>query len=436
MEIKPFRAFRFDESVVGDVGKCIAPPYDIISREQQEQLYKKSEHNIARITRGKTSPDDNDTNNQYTRAAEYLRSWKEKGILKQDSTEAIYGYVQDFRESGRYFQRFSFIALGRLEEFGKTVMPHEQIMNKPIIDRLNLKKATGTRFGLVFMLYDDDRNVADKIIENAARGKPLVDFVDEQLVRHRLFAITAQDQIEAITEMMRDKSCIIADGHHRYTTGLTLAKEHPSMATKYQMFSFSNTRHEGVIVLATHRVLNHLETLDVEKLVSDLRQRFDLAKYRFDSPQGKTDARQKMTEHMKAEHKHNRNAFGIYAGDSAFYVAVLKDRTAMDSAVPHKSAAWRSLDVAVLHTLVLDKLLGIDQSKLAAGRHVEYVKDTCEAVDDLITEVDEGIKQIAFFMNPPKIEQIRSVAEHGERMPQKSTYFYPKVFTGLTIQKL
>ncbi|MHC4745590.1 MAG: DUF1015 family protein [Planctomycetota bacterium] len=238
MEIKPFRAYRYDEAIVGDVGNCIAPPYDVISPAQQELLYQKSEYNIARITKGKTTASDNDANNQYTRAACYLKSWIEKGLLKQDSDETIYAYVQDFQLAGTYVRRFSFIALGKLEEFGNVVRPHEQTLKGPIIDRLNLRRATAAKFGLVFMLYDDAQGIADRIIQNAARRKPLLDFTDEQGVRHRLFSIIDAHEIAAIAEMMRHKSCIIADGHHRYTTDLTYAKENPSPAASYQMLAF------------------------------------------------------------------------------------------------------------------------------------------------------------------------------------------------------
>jgi len=436
MEIKPFKAFRFNPDVVADVGSCIAPPYDVISPAQQEQLYQKSEYNIVRIIKGKTSPSDNNGNNQYTRAAGYLKTWIETGVLKQDSDDTIYGYVQDFHLASRAFQRFSFIALAKLEEFGKTVRPHEQVMREPMLDRLNLKRATAGKFGLPFMLYEDSRNIADKIIENAATQQPLIDFVDEQNVRHRLFAITTPEDIDAIAKMMLDKSCIIADGHHRYTTGLTYSKENPNPAAKYQMLAFVNTRHEGLIVLATHRVVTNLETFNFQKLIQDLLAGFRITEYHFDSPQTRTDARKKMLAQMKTEHDRNKNAFGIYAGNSAFYVAVLKNKQAMDSVTPEKSPPWRSLDVSVLHKLVLEGLLGIGEKKLAEGANVEYVKDTSDAIDDLIAKVDRGQKQAAFFMNPPKIEQIQTVADHGERMPQKSTYFYPKIFTGLTINKL
>ncbi len=220
MEVKPFKAFRYDSTVVGDVGGCISPPYDVISPAQQEQLYEKSKYNIIRIIKGKTTSFDNDDNNQYTRAADYLKTWIEKGVLKKDQTETIYAYVQDFDVAGNHFQRSSFIALARLEEFGKTVRPHEQTLDEPKVDRLNLKRATVAKFGLVFMLYEDEQKIADEIVGRATAQEPLIDYTDEQDVRHRLFPITTKVDIDAIARMMADKSCIIADGHHRYETAL------------------------------------------------------------------------------------------------------------------------------------------------------------------------------------------------------------------------
>ncbi len=436
MQIRPFKAFRFDKAVVGDVGNCIAPPYDVISDEQQEQLYKKSEYNIVRIIKGKINSSDNGYNNQYTRAADYLNNWIKQGVLKQDNTETIYAYVQDFELAGIQFQRLAFIALARLEEFGEIVRPHEQTFNKPMLDRLNLKKATTADLGLVFMLYEDEQEVADKIIEQAAKNESLIDFTDEQDVRHRLFAITAEEDIEQIAKMMNDKSCVIADGHHRYTTGLTYSKENNNPAAKYQMLAFANISHKGLIVLATHRLAGNLENFNFEKFITGLKNDFELTEFKFDSPESKTDARQKMLEQMKAEHDNDKNAFGIYGSNNTFYVAVLRDKGAMDTVAPNMSSTWRTLDVSVLHKLILEKLLGIDEEKLAKGENLQYVKDTPNAIDESISQVDWGNKQVAFFMNPIKMQQLKLVTDAGERMPQKSTYFYPKIFTGLTIQKL
>jgi len=436
MEVKAFKAFRFNKQVVGDVGACIAPPYDVISDEQREHFYNKSEYNIVRIIKGKTKPSDKDNNNQYTRAAKYLNEWIKGGVLKQDSTESIYGYIQDFEVGGNKFQRYSFIALAKLEDFGQKVRPHEEIMNGPIVDRLNLKRATKAKLGLVFMLYEDEQNMADGVIEEASERAALVDFVDEQGVRHRLFAITRQPDIEAIVEMMRDKKCTIADGHHRYTTGLTYRKESSLASAAYQMLAFCNTRHEGLLVLATHRLVNNVEGFGLSKLITGLQEKFEVRRYEFDSAGSKSQAKDSALSQMKAEQEQGSNAFVLYGGDGAFYLCVLKDSGAMDAAAQGKSKAWKSLDVAVLHKLVFEELLGIDEKKLASQSNIEYVKDTSTAIDDSIVRVDKGEKQAAFLMNPPKMEQIQQVADAGERMPQKSTYFYPKIYTGLTINKL
>ena len=439
MQIKPFKAFRFDKAVVGDVSNCIAPPYDVISASQQEQFYKKSEHNIVRIIKGKTTASDNGDNNQYTRAADYLDNWIKQGALKQDAAETIYAYVQDFDLAGTQFQRLAFVALARLEEFGEVVRPHEQILNKPMLDRLNLKRATTAGFGLVFMLYEDEQEIADKIIESRFIGtttEPLIDFIDEQNVRHRLFAMTAKEDIKQIVKMMNDKSCIIADGHHRYTTGLAYSNESDNPTAKCQMLAFANTSQKGLIVLATHRLAGNLENFCFEKLIAELKENFELTELKFNSPQSKMDARQKMLAQMKAEHNEDKNAFGIYGSNNSFYVAVLRNQQAMDPVMPDMSSAWRTLDVSVLHKLILEKLLDIGEERLARGENLQYVKDTPNAIDESISQVDAGHKQAAFFMNPVKMQQLKEVTDVGERMPQKSTYFYPKIFTGLTIQKL
>jgi len=436
MEVKPFKAFRFDESVVGDVGSCIAPPYDVIGPAQQERLYKKSEYNIVRIIKGKTTACDSAGNNQYTRAADYLNTWLKKGILKQDPVEAIYAYVQDFRLAGRNLQRSSFVALAKLEEFGKTVRPHEHTLNEPKIDRLNLLRATAAEFGLPLCLYEDKQKIADNIIANAVGQKPLIDCVDEQSVRHRLFTITDKEDTDTIARMMRDKSCIIADGHHRYETGLIYSGETANPAAAYQIIAFVNIHNEGLVILATHRLLGNLKNFHSENLVAGLKENFGITEYRFDSPPSKTDARQKMLAQMKAEQKLDKNVLGIYCANNAFYTAVLKDRQIMDAAAPQKSSPWKSLDVSVLHKLILEKLLGIDEKQLAGGTQLEYIKDTDNAIDESIARVDARQKQAAFFMNPVKMQQLKLVTDAGEKMPQKSTYFYPKIYTGLTINKL
>jgi uncharacterized protein (DUF1015 family) len=435
MEVKPFKAFRYNSQVVGDVGRCIAPPYDVISDDEQQRLHRRSRYNVAYITRGKSSPTDNGQHNVYTRAAEYLQKWICEGALTQDDKDMIYGYVQDFELNGVAFQRLSFIALGKLEDFGKTVRPHEQVFEKPMLDRLNLERATNARFGLVFMLYEDPQGIADRIIEKAATQKPLVDFVDDQGVRHRLFAIAADEEIEAVTKMMAEKSCIIADGHHRYTTGLKYMRESGNPAAKYQMLAFTNTRQKGLVVLATHRLVGGIAGLKRLEFIASMESRFWLIQLKF-SKDTKEESKQYMLAQMRSMHEQDETGFAFYMGDRAFYVAVLRDKSLMAAAAPDKSDAWRALDVSVLQKLVLEGLLGLDEQKMGNPEHVEYVKDLPNAIDESVAQIDAGRKQIAFFTNPVKMEQLAKVTDAGERMPHKSTYFFPKMYTGLTIQKL
>ncbi len=427
MEVRPFKAFRFDPGVVGDVGRCIAPPYDVISDAEREELYRRSEHNIVRITKGKPAPSDNGQTNQYTRAAEFLQKWIAEGALKPDDRDTIYGYVQDFEMNGVSYRRLTFIALGKLEEFGKVVRPHEQVFAKPVQDRLNLKKATAARFGLVFMLYDDPKGIADQIIAKAAEHKPLVDFVDNHWVRHQLFAITKTDEIQAIVRMMGDKSVIIADGHHRYTTGLAYMRESGNPAAKYQMLAFTNTAQKGLVVLATHRVVGGIDGFKWEEFILRLAPGFTVMKI---------GDKQEMLKMMKTAHERDETPLGIYLGNGNFYVAALKDKSLMRTAAPDKSEAWRTLDVSVLQKLILEGQLGLTEEKMGNSDYVEYVKDVPNAIDEIIRQIDSGRKQVAFFTNPVKMQHLARITDAGERMPHKSTYFYPKMYTGLTIQKL
>jgi len=437
MDIRPFKAFRFDDAVVGDAGRCIAPPYDVIDDEQQERLYLQSPYNVVRIDRGKEFPSDNGQENVYSRAACCLRDWIDQGVLRQDTRDTIYGYVQDFEMSDRKFVRKNFIALARIEDFGPGVRPHEEIMAKPMMDRLYLKRATLAQLGLVFMLYEDPQTVAEQIIDKAMVGRAaLIDVADEQGVRHRLYGVTAPAEIKQIVRMMARNYCIIADGHHRYTTGLRFAEESADPAARYQMMAFANTCQTGLIVLATHRLIRALPNFDGPRLMEGLKDHFEIERYPFSTASEKANAKDTMRTRMKTLFSQDRTVYGVYWGQGAFYVAALRDRQAMQEAAPAMSPAWHELDVAVLQSLVLERRMGVTAERLAQGRSVSYVKDTTSGVEESIAQIDAGMQQVAFFLNPIKIRQLVAVTDSGQRMPQKSTFFYPKMFTGLTLQKL
>ncbi len=436
MEIQAFRAIRFDPKVVGDAGLCIAPPYDVIDDQQQQRLYDQSPYNVVRLDRGKEFPADNDQENVYTRAAVCQKQWLDQGVLRQDDRDSIYGYVQDFEMAGQTFCRKSFVAVAKMEDFGPIVRPHEEILTKPMLDRLALKRATQTQLGLVFMLYEDPTSVVERIIDKAMEAQALVDATDEQGVRHRLYAVAQPAEVKRIVQMMADKACIIADGHHRYTTGLKFAEESGDPAARYQMMAFANTAQPGLIVLATHRLIGGITDFHGPRLVECLQRDFDIERYPFASPSEKVKAKDRMRARMKALFDKDCTGFGVYFGHGEFSVASLRDEQAMQKAAPGMSPAWRQLDVAVLQTLVLEGCLGITAARLAQGGAVGYVKDTTSGVDDAVAKVDLGLQKAAFFLNPIKIRQLKAVTDAGQRMPQKSTFFYPKMFTGLTIQKL
>ncbi len=436
MEIKAFKAYRFNKAVVGNDGDCIAPPYDVINAEQQDQLYAKNDFNMVRIIKGKETDSDSESNNKYTRAAQSLNRWIEQGALKKDEKDTIYAYVQNFTAAGENFTRSGFIALGKLEEFGTGVQPHEKTLDGPKADRLNLTRATQAQFGLIFMLYDDKEQIADKIIKEATKKEALTEFVDEENVSHAIYAIDDPNDIAAIEEMINDKEAVIADGHHRYETALNYRRESQNPNADYRMMTFINMHNEGLVVLPTHRLVGDLENFDMAKLIKDLENEFEITTLAFSDEDSKIAAKDKMFELMKADFDAGKNSFGVYGKDGAFYKVTLKSSDSIKQASPDLSAASQSLDVSVLHTLILDKILGIGEAQLASQSNLKYIKDIGDAITDSIEAIDSGDKQVVFFMNSTKTQQVRDVAAAGEKMPQKSTFFYPKVFTGLTINKL
>ncbi len=437
MEIKAFKAYRYNPDVVGDAGRCIAPPYDVISSEQQERLYRQSPYNIVRIIRGKTEAGDNETENQYTRAAEYLNDWLKKGVLEQDGKEAIYAYAQDFEVGGKKYSRSGFIALGKLVEFGSGVRPHESTLDGPKADRLKLMQATAAQFGQIFMLYDDVQKTADKIIEKtAAAKKSVIDFTDEDKVRHRMFIVDDAGDISAIAEAMKDKEILIADGHHRYETALNYRRQTDNPAAQWQMMTFVNMRNEGLVILPTHRLVGGVADFDFKKLLAGLAKDFECTKFGIWARLNKAGAKGKMFEKMRSGFDTGRTCFGLYAADGAFYAIELKNYAVMDKIAGQFGDTLRKLDVTVLHKLILERILGIGERQLAGETNIEYIKDFGSAVDEAVTAVDKAQKQAVFFMNPIRAEQIKQVATANEKMPQKSTFFFPKIFSGLTINKL
>ncbi len=435
MDIKPFRAWRFNRSAVGEPGSCIAPPYDVIDDFLQSRLYSAGRYNIVRAIRGRAKSGDDERCNVYTRAAEYLDVALSDGALVQDKNESLYAYVQDFEIGGTQYHRSGVIGLGRLETLGSGVRPHEKTLEGPKADRLRLTRATATQFGQIFMLYDDPDKQAELLIEKASAGESLLDWVDFEGVRHRLYAIEDGESIKAMQRLLSGKQTIIADGHHRYETGLNYWRQTGEPLAQYLMMTFVNMRNEGLVIQPTHRLIAGVEGFCLKKLLNELCE-FEISRWAFADAASKISAKDAMFEKMRHCVSAGGNIFGIYAADGAFYTARLKNIKSMQSNGAGLSEAVRGLDVNVLHTLILEKHLGIGETQLAEQSHIEYIKDIGDAIDKSIGKVDSGDCQAVFFVNPTRIEQVQAAAQAGQKMPQKSTFFYPKLFSGVTVNIL
>ncbi len=443
VRVIPFKAYRYVTSKVRDYKLVVAPPYDVIKGDKVDELQSLSPYNIAWITKNKPQAGDTDSNNQYTRARDLLNKWIAEGVLAQDSKESFYVYGQDFEIDGAKFFRYGFIGLIRLEELhsqapagsgGKFtgVLQHEQTLPKDILDRLNLCRATMTQFGLIFLIYPDLQGRVDAILRKAMQNPPLIDITDYEAVRHRIWIIDDEADTEDITRIMNDRYVIIADGHHRYKTALQLAKENPTLeSAKYRMAMFIDISNPGLVILPTHRVVQNLPDFNRQRLLERLKEHFVV-----EASENTTDMFRLMRQHFeRGEH-----SFGLFVNDSKFYTLTLRDLTVMKTVLPDCSDELRSLDVSILHTLILERMLGIDKEKLAQGTmrgegFVLYIKGIGDAIDEAIKLVRDGA-QAVFFMNPTRIQDVEAVSTKFEVMPQKSTFFHPKVWDGFTINRM
>jgi uncharacterized protein (DUF1015 family) len=457
VEIAPFRGFRFNHEKIDDFSSVIAPPYDVIDSELQQRLHSRSEYNISKITKGVKRDSDTETENQYTRAAVQLYQWIEENALVKDEKPAIYVLAQEFTfgsgEQKQTITRAGFIGLLKLEEFctGSRgpgcvgIHQHEETMSKDIEDRLCLCKTTLTNFGQIFAIFPDHERKTEALLKQVMATEPTAVGRDDEGVTHKLWLMQDENQIAELQKVLANKSVIIADGHHRYKTALKLHEEHGSPSdpvsesSKYRMMTFVNMMNEGLVILPTHRLIQKIENFDANKLLTDLEANFTIEKYPIEGGDD-TAARAAMFGRLKAAFDTGAHAFGLFCNTNQYYLLTLKDDGAMDK-VQDKSAAWKKLDVSILHQLILEDLLGIDKTKLVSGTivggaYVEYIKDIGHAVQKAIDKVKTAGYQAVFFMNPTRAAEVEAVATNHETMPQKSTFFYPKIYTGYVINKL
>jgi uncharacterized protein (DUF1015 family) len=425
----PFRAWRYAPSV-GDPALLVAPPYDIIGPELQSRLYARSPYNVVRVDLGMTTPSDNDCDNQYTRAAAQLAEWKASGVLVRDPRPSLTFVEEAFTgPDGRTSVRHGFLAAMRLYDFDEgVVFPHEWTLSGPKEDRFRLMTATEMSLSPVFLLYDlpgDEITTAWKAALGAET--PATTVADEAGTVTKLWPTSDPDLLRTVGQNLAASRFVIADGHHRYETALRYQKHRRSGASDYALAYFSNMADPGLAIYGTHRLLTGLDPDKVAALPLSLAGTF--AVERLTSGAAST-AQAAVFAYLAAN---PRGAFGLWGpGLDAAYGLRLTDPAAAREAEPDHSAAYQELDVTILQSLVLEKALGINSADMAGERYVTFFKDPNEAFARLAA----GEFQAGLFMNPTGLDQIRKVALGGERMPQKATFFYPKLPTGLVFHDL
>jgi len=405
--VKPFQPYRY-AAKAGDPAKLITQPYDKINPQMQAQYLAASPYNLVRIILGERRDSDTAADNVYTRAARYFEDWIQQGILAQDPAPGFYAYFQDFAvpDTGERLTRKGFIGLGKVEDYSAGVVyRHEQTLSGPKKDRLEVLRHTRAHFGQIFMLYPDREGSVDRELDQSTQGTPLMDVTDEYGARHRLWAITGATRIQTLMQPMK---LLIADGHHRYETALNYRNEHPNdPAAQYVMMTFVNMYSPGLKILATHRVIRALEGLTPGAL-------------RAKAKGWSTKAFASVSE-LKHE-------LSMPAPESVRIGAVSYAEIALLSR-PRKEG---ELDVPVLHQEILGAWLGIGEDAVREEKYIQYVR----GIDAAVAEVQEKGALLAFLLEPTPIDDMARVAFAGGVMPQKSTDFYPKLLTGVTIYRL
>ena len=446
--IAPFRALRYDQSRVS-LNDTITKPYDKITPEMQEAYYQASPYNLVRIILGKKQTTDRPGDDPYSRAAGAFSDWRRQGIFLQDTQPSIYLYVQRFTVPGSKaeLERRGFIALGRIEDYSAgVVFRHEQTLSKPKADRLDLLRATRAHFGQIFMLYRDPAGEIDGLL--SPNGAPDMETIDEYGVSHKVWKISDPSVIDLVRARMRDKKLIIADGHHRFETAINYRNERRAQATAHpttgvpreriageaprvpeeapyelMMMTLVNMDSPGLVILPTHRVVHGLPTFDSTTFRDKARAHFHVREIdpTFDGARAATILREA-----------GRDGTAILAVTTNRAFVLDHPRMADMNLFAGLSLRQQSLDVVHLHKSLLEGVLELSEESIREQQNLSYIRDPGEA----LARVRRGAANIAFLMNPAKMEQVRDIAFAGEVLPQKSTDFFPKLLTGFTIYAL
>ncbi len=430
-DLRPFRALRYRPETVGDLGLALAPPFDVIDAEEQRSLHGRSPHNVVRLELGEERPDDGPQENRYTRGVATLRDWRRSGVLIQEEQPAFYIYVQEFEHEGRRRRRTLLLARLRLEPWQSgTIRPHEETGAGPKEDRLQVLRHLRANVSAIFALYRDPEGSIGRLLQTS--GTPLVDADTPDGQHHSLFVLTDTSTIEAVSAALRDVPLYMADGHHRYETALAYQDERQAQASdwtgeepeNFVLTALTAIEDPGLTLLPTHRLVRP------PSLPPDLAQRLERFFHVEDTTPKSYDgtALLRLMARLAAATTGRGTAIGALGlEEGRLHLLTLKDVAAARALMPQSaSGGWQALDTNVLEYAVLRETLGLDGG--AAGAF-DYTDDAGRALQ----EVESGRWPLAFLLNPTPVEQVLTVADAGERMPRKSTFFHPKLATGLVL---
>jgi uncharacterized protein (DUF1015 family) len=436
-EICPFSGVRYNQQVSRDLAQVICPPYDIISPQLQEELYRKHEYNFVRIEYNRELPQDNQTNNRYTRAASTIQDWLSRGILQTEMQPALYIHQHHFSSQGRQHKRTSLIARVKLEEWDKRIVrPHENIMPKPKSDRLNMLWACHSNTSQVLSLYEDRGQRIAFLLTACELSQPALNIVDDYGERHAVWVITQSETVRQINDALADQPIYIADGHHRYDSALTYRREQASRAGtvtgeegfNYVMMSLIDFVDPGLVILPTHRLVRGISRAAMAGLRGQLEAFFDIEEIGINERGFWQNVDSRLTGLGPEEGPIKVGLIGLEP-DRALLLT-LRNVEAADALMPRfHSDLYRKMDVSVVDHVILEEILGLDQQKQETL--LAYEHDRMEAYDRLKSEE----YQLLFLLNPIKPTLIKAVADAGDRMPRKSTYFYPKTPAGLVFYR-
>jgi uncharacterized protein (DUF1015 family) len=449
--IVPFRGISYNPQMIRDLSKVVAPPYDVISPQEQDALYQRHPQNVVRLILNKETSQDNPQDNRYTRSAALYSAWQKEKILVRAPKPQYYFLQEEFSPSilpagqtvstSGTIVRHGFIGLIQLEEYSaKVVLPHEKTQTKPRADRLALMEACQANFSQIYSLYEDKKGDMAPIYHRVfSSGRPSMEATDGEGVRRKVWMVSDPGILKQVREIMKPKEIYIADGHHRYETALAYREKQREKFPKgtgretynFTMMYFAAMEDPGVFILPTHRVVSNLENFEATSFLGQLQRDFMVEAFEFHEGNEKV-VRDRLLQQLGFRPEKERVLGMLMKGRKTYYLLTLNDYRAIKRIEPNIAPSLEALDVNLLHIPILQKRLNIGAQDLAASKKVAYFKDPGEAA----AAVQSGEGQIAFFLNPTRTYQVRDVSLAGETMPSKSTFFYPKLLSGLVINPL